>query len=297
MRRFRYETGGRWYKGNVHVHSTASDGGKTFAELAGMYAGAGYDFVVRTDHWVCSDVAADAGDWPLLWLDGIELDGQDEAGSGFHVVCLGRTVGLDREMGLVPAMAAAREQGAMLVLAHPHWSGNSLRDALRHGFAGVEVYNHVCRWMNGKGDGGVYWTAMLDAGGGSLAFAVDDAHVVEGHPGWDGGWVMVRAGECTREAIGAALRAGNFYSSCGPEIREIGFDNGRLRVATSPVSFIRLVGPGSWGRRVGSFDGETFTEASFDVPADWAWAYVEIEDDRGRHAWTNTLFAGAGGAV
>jgi len=52
---FRYDTSGQWYKGNVHVHSTASDGGKTLAEMAEMYASAGYDFLCRTDHWVASD--------------------------------------------------------------------------------------------------------------------------------------------------------------------------------------------------------------------------------------------------
>ena len=87
---FRYTTTGTWYKGNTHLHSTASDGGWTFAELAQAYAGAGYDFLFRTDHWVCSDVAADSDDYPLLWLDGIELDGRDDdrfllprCGSGF----------------------------------------------------------------------------------------------------------------------------------------------------------------------------------------------------------------------
>jgi len=70
---FRYDTSGAWYKGNAHIHSTASDGGKTFPELAQMYAGEGYDFLVRTDHWVASDAEADAEEYPLVWLDGSVL--------------------------------------------------------------------------------------------------------------------------------------------------------------------------------------------------------------------------------
>ena len=58
MPAFRYDTSGAWFKGNAHIHSTASDGGKTFPELAQMYAGEGYDFLARTDHWVASDVEA-----------------------------------------------------------------------------------------------------------------------------------------------------------------------------------------------------------------------------------------------
>jgi hypothetical protein len=192
-------------------------------------------------------------------------------------------------MGLTAAMHAAREQGAMLLLAHPHWSGNTLRDAMRYGFDGVEVYNHVCRWLNGKGAGAVYWTAMLDRQADTLGFAVDDAHLRPEHPGWNGGWIVASAAERTPEAIEAAIRAGRFYSSCGPEFHSIEADDGHVSVATSPVAFARLVGPASLGKRIGSFDGELTTEASFDIPPDWAWAYLEIEDPHGRRAWTNTL--------
>jgi len=290
MKTFRYDTSGRWFRGNCHVHSTHSDGGKTTGELAEMYAGAGYDFLFRTDHWVASDVAAEEDDAPLLWMDGIELDGSDETGAYFHVVGLGRFDGLSREMGLPAAMAAVREQGGLLVLAHPHWCGNTMDDALRHGFHGVEIYNHVCRWLNGKGDGLTHWDRMLEDTPNTLGLAVDDAHIRPEHPGWNGGWIVANAPELSRDAISAAVRAGNFYSSQGPEFLSIETDGAVVRVATSPVSFIRIVGPGSSGARVGSFEGKTFTEAVFDIPGEWDTARLEIEDADGRRAWTNTLF-------
>jgi hypothetical protein len=286
---FRYETTGNWYKGNTHVHTTASDGGKTPAEVAALYAAAGYDFLYRTDHWAASNVTAEGDVAPLLWLDGVELDGTDEAGADYHVVCLGRVRGLDRAMGLERAMQAARRQGAMLVLAHPHWVGNSLDDALRHRFDGVEVYNHVCHWLNGKGAGGVYWSAMLRRQAGTLAFAVDDAHLRPEHPGWNGGWIVANASQRSPEAIQRAIRAGHFYSTCGPEFHSIAGDDRRVEVRTSPVQFLRLVGPAWHGARVGSFEGETFTAAAFDIPPGWPYAYLEIEDTQGRRAWTNPL--------
>ena len=46
-RHFRYDTSGRWYKGNTHIHTTRSDGGMTFAEVTQLYAGAGFDFLSR----------------------------------------------------------------------------------------------------------------------------------------------------------------------------------------------------------------------------------------------------------
>ncbi len=290
MSRFRYDTSARWFKGNTHIHSTASDGGHTPTELAQMYAGQGYDFLFRTDHWVASDAASEGEDYPLLWLDGIELHGDDHGGRFYHIACLGRFTGLTREMGLVAAMEAARAQGGLIVLAHPDWIGNSLEDALRYGFHGVEVYNHVCRWLNGKSSSEVYWHAMLEQDPATLGLAVDDAHIRPEHPGWNGAWVMVNAPACTTEAITAAIRAGNFYSTLGPQIRDIRCEGRQVTVETSPVQFARLVGPKSHGARIGDFEGSTFTSATFEVPERWSYAYIEVEDAQGKRAWTNALF-------
>jgi hypothetical protein len=256
-----------------------------------MYADAGYDFLCRTDHWVVSDVAADAEDYPLLWLDGVELNGEDPTGSHYHVVCLGTFSGVTRDLGFMAALEQTRAQGGLLILAHPHWMGNSLQDALRWDFHGVETYNHVCRWLNGKGEGMVHWNAMLQRSPGTLGLAVDDAHLRPEHPGWNGGWVMVNATERSRAAILAAMRAGNFYSTCGPEFTAIECDSDTVSIRTSPVQFARLVGPAHWGARLGSFEGRTMQEATFAIPPDWSYAYVEIEDTCGRRARTNALFA------
>lgn len=296
MAEFRYDTRGSWFKGNCHIHSTASDGGKTPVELAQMYAAEGYDFLCRTDHWVFSDVRQETDAYPLLWLDGVELHGEDYAGSRYHVVCLGTFSGLSRELSFVQALEAARAQGGLLVLAHPVWMGNTLDDALRWGFDGVEIYNHVCHWLNGKGDGLAHWNAMLERSPGVLGLAVDDAHIRPEHPGWNGAWVMVNAPECTRESLLVALKAGHFYSTRGPEFTSIEYAGGEVTIQTSPVQFVRLVGPADKGKRIGSFDGETRQVATFTVPPDWPYAYLEIEDVRGRRAWTNSLFVEGKGA-
>jgi len=287
---FRYSTAGLWLKGNTHIHTPASDGGTPPDEVARMYCGAGYDFLFRTDHWAAPEWDQLADPAPILWLSGVELDGADATGSYYHVVCLGALRGITREVGFIPALKSAREQGAIVVLAHPYWTGNSLEDALRLDFDGVEIYNHLCRWLNGKSDSGTHWDAMLKAKPGTIAFASDDAHLRPEHPGWNGGWIMVNAPDCTAASIMGAIRRGNFYSSCGPDFHAIEFDGTSVRVRTSPVQFVRIVGPGNLGERLGSFNGSLMTEASMPVPADWTYAYLEIEDAQGRRAWTNGLF-------
>jgi len=293
MTSFSYAMTGKWFKGNTHIHSKASDGGLSFAELAQLYKSANYDFLFRTDHWLTSEAEADSETYPLLWLDGIELDGADQDGTVVHVVCLGAVRGIQRERGLEAAMTAAFEQGAITILAHPHWSGNSLQVCGQRPYAGVEVYNHVCHWLNGKSNGLVHWEAMLNHNVNALAFASDDTHLSPLHPGWNGGWIMVNAAECARSSILAAIRCGSYYSSCGPEIYSLNISEGSVQVKSSPVAFIRIVGPAFRGGRVGSFDGSLVTDASFNLPAEWKYAYLELEDQNGRRAWTNNLLAPA----
>lgn len=288
-RRFRYDMSGRWLKGNAHLHTTRSDGGLTYAEANALYASAGFDFLFATDHWVASDVAQLSPNVGPLWLDGIELDGHDETGALYHVTCLGKVTGITREMGFPAALRAAAEQGALTILAHPQWTGNSFDDALRWPFDGVEVYNHVCRWLNGKGEAAAYWNAMLARRPGTLGLAVDDAHLRPEHPGWNGGWIVVNAAERAARPILDAIRRGAFYASCGPAFHTITFDGVSVEVETSAVQFIRLVGPAYRGQRVGSFDGRRLTAARFELPTDWDYAYLEIEDEQGRRAWTNAL--------
>jgi hypothetical protein len=289
-KKFRYNTTGQWFKGAPHIHTTASDGGMTISEIAGLYASVQYDFMFITDHRIASDVCRTETSTPLLLLDGIEVDGNDNTGMFFHAVCLGKICGITGEENFEEAMQKARAQGAILILAHPHACGNSLEDANRWNFDGVELYNHTSHWLKGKGDGGVYWEAMLGKNPATLGFASDDAHLSEGHPGWNGGWIVVNAHDLSENSILAAIKQGNFYSSCGPDFSSIEVDGRFINIECSPVQFVRLVGPATRGWRTGSFDGQLLTHASVEIPEGWDHMHIEIEGKDGKQAWSNTLF-------
>ena len=55
MKRLGLKTDGNWYKGNLHLHSTNSDGRKSPAETAKVYADHGYQFVSFTEHEYYTD--------------------------------------------------------------------------------------------------------------------------------------------------------------------------------------------------------------------------------------------------
>jgi hypothetical protein len=290
MKQFRYDTSQTWFKGNTHVHSIVSDGAKNFMQLSRLYADKGYDFLFRTDHWVLSDVLSDREDYPLLWLDGIELDGLDESGNEYHVVCLGQFSEQNSKMGFTTAMNKIKQQGGLLILAHPQWTGNTFTDALQFRFNGVEVYNHLCENINGTGSGSAYWREMLKHSPEMLSFASDDTHLKIDEDGYNGGWVVINAPELAPAEVMTALRRGNYYSSTGPEFFDLKYyDSGRLTIRTSSVRWIRLCGPGNLGINVGSCNGKLIENAEFIVP-DWDYCYVEIVDENNLKAWTNTIF-------
>lgn len=44
----------KWYRGNLHTHTTVSDGRYTPEEAIALYQRMGYDFLALTDHWKLS---------------------------------------------------------------------------------------------------------------------------------------------------------------------------------------------------------------------------------------------------
>ena len=50
-----FEAEGSWFKGNVHTHTTNSDGHMTPEQIVLRYREAGYDFLSITDHGVLMD--------------------------------------------------------------------------------------------------------------------------------------------------------------------------------------------------------------------------------------------------
>jgi hypothetical protein len=283
----RYNTDGPWFKGNTHIHTTRSDGGKDPETVADLYAGRGYHFIFITDHNRPSDIENSTG-LPLLALNGVEIDGRDETGAWFHAVALGHDGELLRGEPIGVQTAFLRQRGALVILAHPYWSGNSAEDALRHEFDGVEVYNHICHYLNGKSHSAYHWDRMLKRNPRTLGFAADDAHMNGTEP-WDGAHIVLAAPSLTRDNVLNSLRAGNFYSTLGPRFESIHARASHIYVRTSPVAAIRLVDDTPWGRRVLSPNGKPITEAHFDVEEEHTYLRVECEDSHGRRAWTNAI--------
>mgnify|MGYP000066980965 CR=1 FL=1 len=287
---------GRFWRGNLHGHSTASDGAIEPAEVCAAYRAAGYDFTCVTDHfrarfgYPLTDTTAlrDDGFTTLL---GAELHAPETSrGAEWHILAVGLPVDFAPpsadEDG--PAIARrARAAGAFVAIAHPHWYNLQPEDGVALDAAhAVEVYNHTSFVHTDRGDGAVFLDGLLSAGRRLGAIAVDDSH-------WKrddafGGWVLVKAEENTPEALLAALHAGHYYASQGPEIHDIRRDGDVIEITCSPASAVLLVGPVSSNARR---NGRNLTRARLPLDAfHGGWCRAVVVDSLGRRAWSNPLW-------
>ena len=50
-----FEIEGKWFKGNLHMHTTNSDGRLDPDSARAEYGSRGFDFIALTDHWHLSE--------------------------------------------------------------------------------------------------------------------------------------------------------------------------------------------------------------------------------------------------
>ncbi|MDO9524906.1 MAG: CehA/McbA family metallohydrolase [Gemmobacter sp.] len=287
---------GRFWRGNLHGHSSASDGALTAIEVCARYRAQGYDFISVTDHFMArfgfplTDTRALRGNG-FTTLLGAELHAMENSRSElWHILAVGLPPDFapptPTETGAELARRAA-ESGAFVAIPHPHWSHLTLEDTRALHFAdAMELYNHTSQVNCDRGDGQVLYDAALFDGLRFGAIATDDSHFKTADA--FGGWVMVKAPENTPEALLAALKAGHYYASQGPELMDIRRDGDDLVVACSPVSMISL-----GGARAGTVNshGDGLTSARVSL-ASFAggWCRLTITDAAGRRAWTSALW-------
>jgi hypothetical protein len=299
-------------------------------KLAAHYAYAGWDFLALTDHQHVSRLAEPERLPDLTVIPGAELNTaprSTEAGTSYHIVGLqmegdvSLPEGLSGPAGAQWLIDAIREQGAVAIVAHPYWSGLTLRDLEGvHDFLALEVFNADTELHIGRGNSQVVWDDLLSRGHAPLAVASDDCH----RPGQDSlrAWTVVKAPGRSPEAILGALRAGHFYASCGPEILDVRWEpggdrdgepeGGTVTVRCSPARAVTLVADATRGGRLnagpfgmalrarrlrgqgpnpeGVVEGQLLTGAVFTLTGLERFARIQVEDERGRCAWSNPLF-------
>ena len=317
--------GGNRFKGNLHSHTTNSDGLLTPEESVAAFRAHGYDFLCLSEHDLYTDYSEELGSRDFLILPGLEASaylytdesetvrlkchhmhgilGTDEmveaASQRFaHMERLepirrhGSWDGAEVAAELATSLA---ERGCVVTYNHPIWSRvepDEFCDVA--GYFALEIFNYDTVNESGTGFDITYWDLMLRRGRRVMGFASDDNHNEGLFDDVFGGWVVVRAAELTRDAVVRAPLAGDYYSSSGPELVGWGVEDGRVWVECSPCERVNLVagGPVNAGATVIAEEGsDGLTRAEFRLRGGETYLRVECVDDQGRTAWSNPVFA------
>lgn len=292
-----FDQPGRFFRGNLHTHSTRSDGRLEPAAVVAAYRERGYDFLALTDHFLphfdfpITDTRPFRTD-DFTTILGAELHGPIlKNGQRWHIVAAGLPLdfahaGQDESGPSLAARAAAA--GAFVGLAHPAWYGVTAEDAATVQAAhAIEVFNSGHAMDSDRGDGWYLCDLLLGQGRRLNAYAADDAHFGE-RPDSFGGWVQVRAESLDPDALLTALRAGHYYSSQGPELVDVRIADDHIHVACSPAVRIYAVGRGSLAR---SCRGEALTACAFPLaPFSEGYCRITVIDARGKRAWSNPFW-------
>ncbi len=290
---------GRFWRGNLHGHSTLSDGRLTADEVCRRYREAGYDFISLTEHFLPEysfpivDTVPYRGDG-FTTIIGAELHaGETEIGGKWHILAVGLpqdfTPPRPDESG--PEIAArARATGAFVAAAHPQWYSLTEADIVSLGeIDAIEVYNGVAIDHNDRSDSWHITDVLLGKGHRYLTYAADDFHFVAGHNDFACGWVWVKSEELTPAALLAALKAGSFYASTGPMIHDIQIRPGQeVVVCCSPAQGVFVTGRGPSSVSV---LGHGLTEVVLDMRKfSSPYCRITVRDEHGDRAWSNPIW-------
>jgi len=295
-----FDKPGHFWRGNMHCHSTRSDGALPPEEVARRYRAQGYDFYCQSDHFMdqfgypITDTTAFRTD-DFTTIIGAELHAPGLLnGEIWHILGVGLPLDFapptPGESG--PDLARrAQDAGAFVAIAHPQWYGLTLEDARTIAFAdAIEVYNHTCAVQADRPDGTYLLDRMLLDGLHLNAIATDDAHFrdeVNSNADAFGGWVMVKSDALTPVALLAALKAGDYYASQGPDFHRISVEDDTLTIHCSSVDRVTVLGPRA---RSVTQSGKSMTTATIPL-AQFAgdWLRVVLTDAAGKRAWSNPV--------
>ena len=316
-----------YFKGNMHCHSTLSDGAQTPEELKAWFKGHGYHFLAITDHEVTYN-HSDLDDEDFITITSSELSVKE-----FPEV----STSTNRRMKVAHFNIYAKEQSNDATLFYStvadHYAPDELRERLAAELgdktreytpegineiirganeAGFFVaYNHP-RWSletyreysayEGLWGVEVYNTSCARAGLNEYDINVVDDMLRDGKrvfatSGDDnhsartcgGTFVMVNAPSLTYKNLIDGLLAGTFYTSTGPEIYRLSVCGNEVTITCSAARQISYSTEGRRAKAVHAAD-EPLTSATFKIEPDDGYFRLDVIDEQGQHANTQAYF-------
>lgn len=229
-----YLAEGIWLKGNLHTHTTTSDGGSTLSETIDCYhRWAKYDFIAITDH-TNNRAERERFEKPYSIDNFCVIEGREDS-YGRHILGIGCPMTFHEDeiqkdasdytdadnQSVVDKIV---RQGGLAYLAHPHWKRQDYWAAERmnalENVTGLEIINgdRFTPIANLATD---VWDKVLTAGKVLWGIGADDFHRP---PTFYNAWTMVLAKSNIQKDIMDALAQGSCYASNGAAFESITAD-------------------------------------------------------------------------
>lgn len=298
-----------WARGNLHTHTTNSDGNRSPQEVADWYKSNGYQFLVISDHDKLTDVTSlnkDPNDGFIV-IPGEEIAMTGDPNTPHHANAIGISKWIKPpDRGINPGRNARllvdciRDGGGIPMVNHPACGGWGYRELLwikgpylleiaNMGDVSVNVSNLTRMSMEQT------WDVLLSYGQEVYATATDDMHRLDYGPsnplGPGRGWVVCRVKQLTEADVLDALRRGDFYCSTSVELEDYSFDGREFRVKVKPKQgekyLIRFVG--KWGAILQESEGVTATYRVSGKHEPNSYIRCKVISGNNKAAWTQAF--------
>ena len=212
----------RYYKAQMHCHTTNSDGNYDPIDLINKYKDAGYEILMITDHNFVTN-GASYNVPGILCINGEEIT-FDRHMNGFF---LDHAIIPDENFNCQDAIYSVQAQGGLIQLNHycaglltpDEWevSASEIMN-LNNGPDILEIFN-AAQELSLAHDDKTIWDSLLTAGKIVWGGADDDFHpaVLESIE-FNHAWNMIFLDSLTENNVYQAIKNGNFYASTGVEI-------------------------------------------------------------------------------
>ena len=287
-----WQKGGRWLKGNLHTHTTASDGSVSIEDCIRAYKAHGYDFLAITDHrkrypgYQDEDILViPAGEYHRNFVG-------EAPECAYHITGVGLEEDFVQDDSFTPQQIidSIKALGGFCTLAHPSWSMMTYQQVLDlQGYDAIEVYNTVSDVYSGRGYSEMYIDVLAQRGIYPRLTAVDDTHRYKEDA--FGGFIRVQAEHNNWKEIKQALYENRFYASQGPELLYIAMEGDTVQVDTSPVCQIRFM-TNALHSRLRTVTGANLTHAEYTFINNERFVRIEVTDAAGKKAWSNIIIRG-----
>ncbi len=280
-------SGGAWLRGNLHTHTTNSDGARDPQPVIDDYASRGYDFLSISDHDIFTGVEQYAA-WESRGL--ILVPGNEVTARGSHMLHVNGDRRLEPNEDRQRVIDEAAAGPGFIIVNHPNWErfNHCPIDRLRawQGYAGMEIFNGVVSRLEGSNYATNEWDMLLTEGRRVWGFANDDSH----EPcDMELGWNVAYVTDPTPQGVVEALREGRFYASTGVVINQIEVDGNWVKIGAENAE--RIVAIADMGRRIAVTDG---SEIEVEVPPGVGYVRFECWGRGERFAWTQPFWTAPG---